>query len=122
MLLRGSSSQRRRMPKGKRIVVDASVARSAGRETSLDAPSIRCRQALEAFLTTGHKVVFSQECLDEWKRHRSNYSREWLISMHSRRKVVPPEDLAQNEELRSKLSQAAVSDSSRSAIEKDAHL
>lgn len=110
------------MPQGKRIVVDASVARSAGWETSTHAPSIRCRQALEAILTFGHEVVFSRECLDEWKRHRSNYSKKWLYSMHSSRKVVPPEDLTRNEKLRASLSQAAPSDSSRAAIAKDAHL
>lgn len=35
---------------------------------------------------------------------------------------MPPEDLARNETLRVSLSQAAFSDSSRTAIEKDAHL
>jgi hypothetical protein len=107
---------------GKRIVVDASVAQSAGWETSTQGPSIRCRQSLEAILTFDHEVVFSQECLDEWKRHRSNYSKKWLYSMFSRKKVMPPEDLTHNEKLRASLSQAAISDSSRAAIEKDAHL
>lgn len=102
--------------------MDASVARSAGWETSTHAPSIRCRQSLEAILEFDHEVIFSQECLDEWKRHRSSYSKKWLYSMHSRKKVVPPENLARNETLRASLSQTAPSDSSRAAIEKDAHL
>jgi hypothetical protein len=109
------------MPKSKRIVVDASVARSAGWETSLSAPSLQCRQVLRV-IEKSHEVVFNQECLDEWKKHASNYARDWLAGMHARKKVVRPEDLARNEELRSKLSQAAPSGSSRAAIEKDAHL
>jgi len=109
------------MPKSKRIVVDASVARSAGWETSLSAPSLRCRQVLRV-IEKSHEVVFNQECLDEWKKHGSNYAQDWLAGMYARKKVVPPEDLAHNEALRNRLSQAAASDASRAAIEKDAHL
>lgn len=105
----------------KRIVVDASVARSAGRETALSEPSLRCRQVLKV-IEKSHEIVFSQECLDEWKRHGSNAAKDFIAGMFAKRKVVPPQNLARNDELRSKLAVTASSDSSRAAIEKDTHL
>ena len=101
--------------------MDASVARSAGRETALNEPSLRCRQVLRV-IEKSHEIVFSQECLDEWKRHGSNAAKDFIASMFAKRKVVPPQSLARNEELRNKLAVTATSDSSRAAIEKDAHL
>lgn len=109
------------MPSGKRLVVDASVARSAGWETAPDPHSRLCREVLETIRSAGHWVVLSPECLAEWKRHRSSYSRGWLVRMVSRRKVVFTESV-RNEELRSRLGQANLRDRDRRAVDKDFHL
>lgn len=109
------------MPRGKRLVVDASVARSAGWETAPDPHSRLCREALEAILSFGHQVVLSPECLAEWKRHRSGYSRRWLVRMVSRRKAVFTESV-RNEDLRRRLGQVELREGDRRAAEKDFHL
>lgn len=109
------------MPRSKRLVVDASVARSAGLETAPDPHSRLCREVLEAILSVGHRVVLSPECLAEWKRHRSGYSRLWLVRMISQRKVVFIESV-RNEDLRRRLGQAELRDRERRAVEKDLHL
>jgi hypothetical protein len=109
------------VPRSKRIVVDASVARSAGWESTPDAISRQCREVLEGILRICHRAVFSQECLAEWRRHRSGYARRWLVQMFSRRKVILAEAV-QDDGFRLRLFAVAVSETDRTALEKDAHL
>lgn len=109
------------VPRSKRIVVDASVARSAGWESASDAVSLQCREVLEGILEICHKAVLSPECLAEWRRHRSGFARRWLFQMFSRRKVIRPEAV-QDEGLRARLSGVASSEAVREALQKDAHL
>jgi hypothetical protein len=70
----------------RRIVVDASVVRSAG-ETS-HPESVLCREFLQAILEICHRVVLTPEIEREWRRHASRFSMRWLATMRSRRKVV----------------------------------
>jgi len=70
----------------RRIVVDASVARSAGETSHPD--SVLCREFLLAILKICHRVVLTPEIEREWRRHASRFSLRWLASMRSRRKVV----------------------------------
>lgn len=102
-------------------MVDASVARSAGLETAPDPHSRLCREVLDAILSAGHRVVLSPECLAEWKRHRSGYSRLWLVRMISRRRALFTESV-RNEDLRRRLNQVGLRDRERRAVEKDLHL
>jgi hypothetical protein len=70
----------------RRIVVDASVARSAGETSHPD--SVLCREFLLAILKICHRVVLTPETEREWHRHASRFSMRWLATMRSRRKVV----------------------------------
>jgi hypothetical protein len=70
----------------RRIVVDASVARSAG-ETEHPV-SAACRDFMLTMLTVCHQVVLTVEIEREWKKHGSNFAVIWLAAMRRRRKVV----------------------------------
>lgn len=70
----------------RRIVVDASVAQSAGNSTH---PTSRmCREFLLNMLTICHKVVLTQEIKVEWKNHASSFSVTWLAAMRAKGKIV----------------------------------
>ncbi len=56
------------------LVVDASVARSAG-ETENPVSSC-CRNALFAILTICHHVVMTEAIQSEWNRHMSRFMRK----------------------------------------------
>lgn len=70
----------------RRIVVDASIAASAGMGSHPS--SQRCRQFLLDMLFICHKVVTSKEISVEWKNHASKFSVGWLAAMRSRGKIV----------------------------------
>jgi hypothetical protein len=114
------------MPKaGKRIVLDASVARSAG---SGPIPGRR-RAVFNAIEKQDHFVVFSRECLAEWKDHAQEFARGWLTRMISSKRWIHIAD-TRDDQLRSKLSDAASNmhrdpaacDRRRREMDKDAHL
>jgi hypothetical protein len=70
----------------RRIVVDASVAQSAGNSTH---PTSRmCREFLLDMLIICHKVVLTQDISTEWRNHASSFSVNWLAAMRAKRKVV----------------------------------
>jgi hypothetical protein len=70
----------------RRIVVDASVANSAGNGTH---PTSRmCREFLLDMMTICHKTVVSGEILVEWRNHASAFSVTWLAAMRAKRKIV----------------------------------
>ena len=73
--------------KSKRLVIDASVARSAGGEDAIASQAKGCRDFLTVVLTICHSVTVTSEIQEEWNRHRSNFARRWLVSMYSKRKV-----------------------------------
>src|SRR5437588_543493 len=104
-----------------RLVIDTDIVRSAGGEYARDSRSIACRDFLKIVLSTDHVVVITEAVLEEWKRHRSNFTKTWLRSMFAHRKidqiVVPA-----NHQLRLKIEQAASSETKREAMLKDIHL
>jgi hypothetical protein len=67
------------------LVIDASVLQAAGEGPAESAR--RCRHFLEAVLEVCHHAQASTVLADEWKRHRSGFSRRWLRWMFSRKKV-----------------------------------
>jgi hypothetical protein len=97
------------------LVVDASVARSAG-ETEHPVSSA-CRACLEAILLICHRVAVTPAIRDEWDRHMSRFSRKWRRSMAARRK--PLETVAT---AAVPIEVTAYSSPAREQIEKDACL
>jgi hypothetical protein len=100
----------------RRIVVDASVARSAG---STEHPaSVHSRQFLQEMLTICHRVVMTDEIAREWRSHRSLFAARWLAAMRSKRKVVTvdPEGRSGLLEL---LPGSGLGPNQRAAVEKD---
>lgn len=79
---------------GYAIVVDTSVARSAG--TSGKSVPEACRQTLLAILNHGHRVAMSEPIRNEWMKPRNTdsnpyaslFSLHWLTQMQSRGRVV----------------------------------
>ena len=75
-----------KIPSG--LVIDASIARAAGRT---DHPiSKACRDFLEDVLKICHHVVLTKETSEEWKRHQSKFTLLWRSSMFARKKVERP--------------------------------
>jgi len=70
----------------RQIVVDASVAGSAG---DTDHPvSVMSRDFLTAILRICHRLVWSEEIKVEWDKHASRFTSSWLATMQSKRKIV----------------------------------
>lgn len=70
----------------RQIVVDASIARSAG--TTDNPVSVMCRDFLRAMLRICHKLTWTEEIEQEWRKHASGFTSSWLAAMQSRGKVV----------------------------------
>jgi len=105
--------------KSRRLVVDASVVRSAG---TTDHPvSKACRDTLFEILTTCHKVVITPDIVNEWKKHRSQYSTIWMASMVARKKIIKA-DIPPNEFLRREFTNVGISEKDLRAVIKDVHL
>lgn len=103
------------------LVVDASVARSAGGEGATYPTSKNCRDCLKTILALPHRVVMSPPIADEWNKHKSAFARQWLVSMTARKRVLPVEP-EQLEDLRQKLREIAGSEKDAAAMLKDFHL
>jgi len=99
-----------------RLVIDASVARAAGRA---DNPVSRLsRQFLENVLKICHRLVLTSEIAGEWKRHRSRFTYHWYAAMVARRKVVRRLQ-RRDPEFQSRLGETALADKAREAARKD---
>jgi hypothetical protein len=107
------------MAKSSRLVIDTSIARSAG--TSEDVTSQQCRQFMESVRDKQHQIVVNTVIYAEWKRHQSKFSADWLKKMFSSRQVVKVAN-AEDKELRTKIAQSALSEKQREAVLKDTFL
>lgn len=67
------------------IVVDASVAKAAGRGEG-NPPAPACIAALEAIYAAGLHVAMSAELNSEWQRHQKEYASKWLVRMIGRKR------------------------------------
>lgn len=101
------------------LVIDASVARSAG-ETEHPVSSA-CRQTLTSVLKICHKMVTCKEIDIEWKNHQSNFALKWRAAMQSKGKIVRIQ-ISEDSALPDKLKQLNLSHKKTSAMLKDAHL
>jgi hypothetical protein len=108
------------MPASKRLVVDASIARSAGagkRENPFSSPSRAALNAIEGH----HEVVFSEECFEEWRRHEKDFARRWRRRMVGGKRVIFLTEII-DESLRESLAGSVEFISEKRAVLKDAHL
>lgn len=102
-----------------RLVVDASVLRSAGSASS--GPSAGCRRLLASILDICHQAAAGPELRREWRLHRSAYSSTWLRSMYARKKVFALDSLPARE-LEDSVEKLELRDKERQAVLKDLHL
>ena len=105
----------------KRLVIDANVARSSGRETATHPRAKHCRDFLQKVLSLSHSVVMTQEISNEWNEHQSGFASRWRVLMEKRRKVCrvnPPED----EELCNEVEKTAPHENQIEGMRKDFHL
>lgn len=101
----------------RKIVIDASIGRSAGE--SEDPTSRSCREFLEAVLNICHRMVLTPDIQREWDAHRSGFALRWQGAMESRGKIARIGELR---DLRGEIESAARKPSDRKAMLKDVHL
>jgi len=71
------------------LVVDASIAGGTGGGTvTPDSPQEKCRRCLRAVQANRYGIYFHPQTWEEWRRHRSEYSKQWLQEMYSRKRVT----------------------------------
>lgn len=70
------------------LVIDASIGGTAGGgSVELGTPKEKCRLCLRAVLANSYGALFHPQTWEEWQRHKSEYSRQWLSDMYSRKKL-----------------------------------
>ena len=109
--------------RSRRLVIDASVARSAGGEEASYPRSKFCRDFLKSTLEICHHVIMTSEIQEEWRQHRSKFTQQWLVSMQARKKVHHIGDAVDNE-LRGRIEHASsqAKEYEREAMRKDYRL
>lgn len=106
----------------KRLVIDASVAFSAGKKGSGSRRSRRCRAFLEEVIRICHRVVMTGELSAEWRAHASPFAVDWLVQMKSRGKRIRVGEDVRDYELHASVQASRVADKNRKAMAKDLHL
>lgn len=104
----------------RRLVVDASVGRTANEPTA-DVRAQLCADFLLLMRAIGHAVVLSPDVRVEWHRHASRFTEIWLRSMFARHLVVVL-DLLPDDEFRTHLGRSAGDTAIASIVLKDALL
>jgi ABC-type iron transport system FetAB ATPase subunit len=105
--------------KSRGIVIDASIAKAAGR--SEHPTSSTSRVFLEEIRRICHSLVLSDDLMLEWKHRASFLAREWLASMFARKKVKRLR-LVPDKTFKERISTTTGSDKERAAMLKDLHL
>ncbi|MBE9129105.1 MULTISPECIES: hypothetical protein [unclassified Coleofasciculus] len=105
----------------KQLVIDASVARSAGGKDAKAPTSINCTKFLEAVLDICHKVVMTPDIKEEWNKHQSVFALGWRRRMVAKRKFVFL-DVPIDNELWNSIDQIAGTDKQRAEMFKDLRL
>lgn len=71
------------------LVIDASVGgMTGGGVVAEDTPQGRCRRCLRAVQAHQYGIYFHPQTWEEWRRHRSEYAKEWLQQMYSRKWIT----------------------------------
>ncbi|MDZ4411870.1 hypothetical protein ORL62_29175 [Bacillus cereus] len=106
------------MKEYKELVLDACIARSAG--DFAEAPNSKyCREFIDEFVKSKHKLIMTEELLAEWNKHESRFSRKIRVMLITKQRVLFKK--CKNEVLRQSVNN--IPDKSRiGAIMKDIHL
>lgn len=108
--------------KKRALVIDANVARAAGRGTAATHPTSKtCRDFLLEMLRICYRVTMSHELHDEWKAHASTFARQWQVGMVSRKKWTLSRGTL-DASVREAILETVGTEKSRAAVEKDLHL
>lgn len=68
------------------FIIDADIMRSAG--TSEHPVSSTSRNLLNEIKQGNGVAVYCPTLMNEWKKHRSTYARQWTIAMISRKRLI----------------------------------
>jgi hypothetical protein len=104
----------------RRLVVDASVGRSANEPTA-DERAQQCANFLVIMRAAGHALVLTPDIRAEWHRHVSQFTDIWLRTMFARHLVVVL-DLTPDDDFRTHLGRAAQDSAIAAIVLKDALL
>ena len=114
----------------RRLVVDASVARSA--TMSNDQTATACREFLQVVLDVCHRVVLTNEIDREWNHValqirsradevRSRFLVSWMFAMTRKGKLIRLR-IGPDTDLRAKINRLGLPDQDRQAVSEDIHL
>lgn len=106
----------------KRLVIDASVARSSGGEDATYPTSVHCRDFLQAVLDICHKFVMTPDIKEEWDKHQSVFALRWRRRMVAKGKFVFLKEVSEDKELWDKIDLIAATDRQRADMFKDLRL
>ncbi|MEQ8997925.1 MAG: hypothetical protein RID53_15650 [Coleofasciculus sp. B1-GNL1-01] len=106
----------------KRLVIDASVARSSGGEDATYPTSVHCRDFLQAVLDICHKIVMTSDIKEEWDKHQSIFALRWRRRMVAKGKFVFLKEVSGDKELWDKIDLIAATDKQRAEMFKDVRL
>lgn len=102
-----------------RLIVDASIAGSAGK---IEHPvSKACRDTLDIIIRNSYILVMTPDIYTEWMNHTSKFSLTWLASMKARKRILRLNNSV-IEKLRNKLMKANFTEKDMAAMMKDVHL
>ncbi len=103
----------------RRLVIDASVARSCGSKEAIYPTSVNCRDFLLTALEVCHRVVMTPDLRQEWDKHQSRFAKEWLRQMIARKKLEALPKIETDKDLWSSIEKNAENDSQRFEMVKD---
>jgi hypothetical protein len=103
------------------LVIDCSIAHAAGSAKSKGATGIQCREFLMGVRGVCHRMAWNPAIKDEWDRHQSAFTMQWLASMTKLKKLrnIGPSESA---ELRGRIAEACADENVAAIILKDWHL
>ena len=76
-----------RRKNSRRLVIDTCIARSCGCRSCEDPVASSCRTFLWNVRKICHDVVMTSDIKKEWDHNHSRFSRNWMSSMKSKRKI-----------------------------------
>jgi len=106
----------------KRLVIDASVARSTGKATTPHPTGQRCRTFLYAVFDCGHLLVMTPDIRDEWNKHQSGDASQWRRMMVAKRRLYWIKEVPEYQELWDTMDRLARGSKQREEMFKDIRL